>query len=557
MDAGSLFIGYTQPHAGTNGPRPLHLDPRDLESHVHGLGGTRTGKSKLIEWIARELVRRNKGFCLIDPHGFLYEDLVAWLAYIAPRREIVLFNPSSTGRIVGFNPFRWSDGDIGTRVDRLVRATVKAWGATGTDSTPRLERWLRCLYHTLLETRTTLEAMPFLFTWSQRQVGAYLTSAVTSDLIRNEWESLLQYTRPADFDEQLESSRNRLFRFLGSQQIRRVMGLDINNLDVEEIIEGGKILLVNLQPSDVLSEEQGRVLGTLLLNEIWEVGMRRRRRLAGRTPPSFHVILDEFHKFLTPDIPDMLDQAAKYGLHLMLFHQRLDQLRSRDEDAFSAVMTNARVKLVFGALSREDARTMVEQIYPGQVDLAEVKYVLEQTKFWPVYGRDVVRSTGQSDASAISRSSGAFWNPALGEWVASTATGDISQHVHQEGEADIPIYHPIPFREPTSVELFSLEEVLWRLADRLMEQYQRHFMVRRPGRPTEAAITPFVKPWSVTPERFGTYTESTLSRFLPSQAVDELLAKTRDELIRKAAAAAEPKIVPSTPKPRRPKEPKR
>ena len=111
------------------------------------LAGRRSGKSKMIEWIVRELVRNRSGFCLIDPHGSLYNDVLTWLAYLQPDREIYLFDPSSTDRIVGFNPFTRTIGDVGTRVNRLIRATIKAWHAENTDQTPRLERWLRIFYH--------------------------------------------------------------------------------------------------------------------------------------------------------------------------------------------------------------------------------------------------------------------------------------------------------------------------------------------------------------------------------------------------------------------------
>lgn len=530
-----LWIGYTN---GADGPEKLYLDEEDLETHVHGIGGTRTGKSKLIEWIARELIRNRAGFCLIDPHGQLYDELVMWLTYLRPDREMILFNPSSTDRIVGFNPFTHDSGDIGARVDRLVRATAKAWGEPNADATPRMERWLRVLYTTVLQSGETIDITKFLFEWSERDVAAVLTARVTDDLVLSELATLKGYTRAQDFDGQIESSKNRLFRFLSSQQIRRVMGLSTNNIDVEDIIEKGKVLLVNLQPSETLSEDQSRLVGTLLLNEIWEVAMRRRPSRASEKPRPFYVILDEFQKFLTPTIPDMLDQAAKYGIHLMLFHQRLDQLRARDPEAYSAVMTNARIKLVFGALSREDARTMVEQIFPGQVDMKQVKNIIEQTKFWPVYGRDVVRSRGSSTGSGHTSSSGQTWNPYLEEFVPSDGRGDTETSSWQEGEADIPIFYPEPFREVSSVEYYSLEEVLWQMSDRLMEQYQRHFMVRRPGRPTEPAITPFLKQWYAKPESTARYVDRVLGEFLSGAEVDLRLSDRRELLLQ----AAEPQI---------------
>lgn len=332
------------------GGEKIELTDDDLEAHVHGVGASRTGKSKMIEWIARKLVRQHQGFCLIDPHGFLYNDILRWLTYVQPDNEIILFDPSYTKRVVGFNPFRSFGGDVSTQADRMVKATIKAWGAADTDQTPRLERWLRSLYHVLLEQGKSLEVARYLLSFKEREVRQYLTNGIGSDLIRNEFEELSGLTRLRDFLEQIESTRNRLFRFMDSRQVRRIVGLvDQNNVDLQEIIENGKILLVNLQPvRGIVSEESARLLGTLLLSELWDVAKHRKQTEYGGKPSDFFTIVDEFQLFLTPDIPAMLDQSAKYGIHLMLFHQHLSQLREIDPRIYSSVMTNAKVKLVFG-----------------------------------------------------------------------------------------------------------------------------------------------------------------------------------------------------------------
>ena len=549
-----LYIGKAMGLGEDDQEEPLRLTADDLTTHVHGIGGTRSGKSKLIEWMAREFIRRRHGCCRIEPPGTLYNDLVSCLANpVTVRKEVILFDPSSTTRVVGFNPFGPGDEELTARVTRLIRATVKAWGAIDTDETPRLERWLRCSYHTLLEGGYTLDAMKYLMTWARKAERDYLTSKVTDELVMSEWETLADYKRAVDFDGQLESTRSRMFRFLHSKQISRVMGLSSNALDIGRIIEDGKILLVNLQPSSVLSVEQAEVLGTLLVDELWHHTQKRRAR--PRDP--FFLIIDEFQKFLTPDIPDMLDEAAKRGVHLMLFHQRLDQLKSRDPEAYSAVMTNARTKLVFGALSREDAHTMVQEIFPGQVDLQKVKYTIKQTKFWPVYERDVVlhKGRGTGSGSSVGDASGMrdVWDPGTETWTSMpssvSSTSATHQDVETEGSADIPIFMQEPFTEESSRQTYTLEELLWQFSDRLMLQYQRHFMVRRPGRETLAAVTPYVKSWHLTPETIERYIERCLEEYPSVAEVDASLQRERDNIKRAAAdwaTKSEPRILSSS-----------
>jgi len=134
----------------------------------------------------------------------------------------------------------------------------------------------------------------------------------------------------------LESTGNRIEIFR-HPQMQRVMGLSANSINLKQIIDERGVLLVNLQPSDIFGIDQCRVLGTLLINEIWEITRRRQR------PAPHFLIIDECGEYLTPDIPLMLSQAAKYGLHLMLFHQYDGQLPMSMRGAFQ----NARIKCFF------------------------------------------------------------------------------------------------------------------------------------------------------------------------------------------------------------------
>jgi len=337
----------------------MWLTSRDLEAHVHGVGVSRLGKSKLIEWIARELVKHGQGFCLIDPHGELYAALLRWLAHIRPEREIILLNPSYAERIVGFNPFcidgSADEAKLWTKVDRMVGATLRAWGQTDTNSAPRLDRWLRTLYYTILEQGLSIDAARFFLSYEHRAVREGIIRRIRSPQIRDEWANLLGAATKHGFVGRLESAGNRLQRFITHPTVRRTMGLKENTIDLLKIMDERTILLVNLQPSDTLSRDAANVLGTLLLNEMWEVTRRRRGSSEGRPCP-FYLIIDEFQSFATLDVPEMLDEGAKSGLHLMLFHQRLSQLTSDLQGA----VRNAHSRFIFGGLPRGEVSTLLE-----------------------------------------------------------------------------------------------------------------------------------------------------------------------------------------------------
>jgi type IV secretory pathway TraG/TraD family ATPase VirD4 len=317
-----------------------HLDiyKRDLETHVHGIGKSRSGKSKLIEHIARQLISQRQGFCLIDPHGSLFRDVLQWLAYMRPSRPIVLFEPSNTRRIVGYNPFWLSSkepAEITTKAEKMVAATMRVWGATSASSTPRLAKWLKRFYYTLIEQDLSITAAEYFLDYRRERERNRIIANIKNQSIKSQWEQLYAMKQAA-FQTFIESTENRLEVFT-HPQVKRILGLRQNTIDLREILREQAIFLVNLQPSTYISDESNRVLGTLLINELWQIVRERTKAYP------FFLIVDECQKYLTPDVSAMLDEAAKYGLHLMLFHQREAQL---DKDLSSALQ-NAQTKFIF------------------------------------------------------------------------------------------------------------------------------------------------------------------------------------------------------------------
>lgn len=339
---------------------PLYLSAGDLKAHAHGIGVSRGGKSKLIEHIARHFVKERQGFCLIDPSGFLYHDLVQWLAYARPNREdIFLFNPSYEEKVVGFNPFHVrgekAEATITAKVDRIIASTVKAWGMSDTTNAPRMERVMRCFYHVLIEQDLPVEAVRYFLMPRYFHLRDQIIERIKSEDIKDQWLMLTAGKRPEAYLNTVESTANRLFKFLTNQTVKRIIGTPENAIDIQKIVNERGTLLVNLQPSSIFSQDSARVIGTLLVNEIWET-VRQRTRDEMRKLPTFFLIVDEFQNFATPDFAQMLDQSAKYGLHLALFHQNLNQLDGDMKTALTACHT----RFVFGGVTRRDASQVLE-----------------------------------------------------------------------------------------------------------------------------------------------------------------------------------------------------
>ncbi len=199
--------------------RKVYLEDEDRDVHMHILGGPGTGKSKFIEWMIREDIRRGAGLCLLDPHGKLYDDLVEWCAYLGigsdrDYRELILLNPSKGDQIIGFNPFISDGGDLSVQVDRIVHAILKSWGQASTDHTPTLGRTLRLVCAVMLDQQVSLPEVRHLLNFEAREIRDHLVDKLRNPFIQDEWKELQTLKRASDWRGEMLSTRNRLFPFL-------------------------------------------------------------------------------------------------------------------------------------------------------------------------------------------------------------------------------------------------------------------------------------------------------------------------------------------------------
>jgi len=574
-----LLLGYDALN------RPIRLDPEDRKIHMHVIGASGSGKSKFLESMIRGDLENHQGFALLDPHGTLYNDVLNYCARFPASvpRDIILVNVSAGDRIVGFNPFqKASAGSVSVQVDRRIAATMHAWNVETTDQSPTLERTLRLIYTVMLDQNLPLSQMHHLIDFDARQIRKQFIDKLQTPLIQTEWREL-QQLKAREWRDEILSAKNRLFRFLTSPPLTRFMGLPERTLDLKAIMEDGKVLLVNLAPSDQLSEENARVFGALLVNEFFEVARRRQKDALGRDPKPYYLYMDEFQNFVSLDIVDMLDQVRKFGLFMILAHQRFGQL---DDNTIDAVLTNCRIKAVFGGLPVESAELMAKELFMGKLNPMKIKAAIYQTKFWPQYGRDKVYTHGTSQGMSISTSSTTggsetslastsaaesqaycyddwFSLPQLAgtrtettsrghadmsgrssSWAESTADTDSSSE--SESVADVPIFTPVPFQELSSVQYYSLEEQLTELTAALKEQYARHCFIKVLGEETEPMLVPKVEQFYTAPSSQRWYEDKLLtqSNALPAAEVDTLIAGQETALLQttglQALAPAEP-----------------
>jgi hypothetical protein len=390
-----LLLGH-----GVSSDRPYYLPLKDLtQTSVHVIGAAGYGKSYYLRHLIDQLVRHRQAFGVLDPHRELFEYALWRLkrAGVPPERVIPL-DPGEDRYAVGFNPLNCGLNDPGEAASMVLEAFLKAWGARSFDEAPRMEGILRGMFRLLIEgDLTLLEGYDFLNV-DNGALRKALRERVNDRFLQQDWAEFEKLPR----NEKLavvESSRNRLRRVLQAAPVQMMLAQTRTALDLQAVMDKGGYLLANL--GGVSAPETQRLIGALLVNGIFHAAKQRDTR---RRRPWFF-ICDEFGDYATRDFANSLDQLRKFGVHLVLAHQRLRQLEREDADVLSAVMTNAKIKVVFGGLERPEAERMAKELFTGAVDGDQVKHVTRQTKFRPVLDTFVVETESDSYSESDSESS--------------------------------------------------------------------------------------------------------------------------------------------------------
>jgi hypothetical protein len=380
----------------TPGSAPVVLPDAARKTHVHVVGATGTGKSKGLEIMIRHDIKAGNGLCLIDPNANLYMAIVQWMAATGygDTRRVHLLNPHMLDWGFGFNPLQ-GEADPAVIVDAALSACVQAFGGEDMDAKPRLTRVLRLMLSALLYGGLTMaESVQVLEAHAGRDLRRHLVSEARDPVVASGLSSLTNLDA-REFTLQTESTLNRFSAFIAPPLVRRIVGQS-HGIDFRRVMDRGDIVLLNLNPGAGMSEQNAKLLGTLFVNSLFAAA---RLRPEGSRP--FYVYIDECYRYLTADVERILDEGRKYGIHLILAHQRIGQLEAAGEHIFSAVMTNARTKLVFGGLTPDDAALLEPFLYMGTYDLERVK---ERLKTPVTVRHDIVWLDNESRSRGLSES---------------------------------------------------------------------------------------------------------------------------------------------------------
>lgn len=323
----------------------------DRRKHVYIIGKTGTGKSTLIANKAINDIRNREGICVIDPHGDLSETI---LDYIPSYRinDVVYLEPYDQDHPFWMNPLEVKNPVHKELISSGIvsifsKLYAYSWG-------PRLEYILRNVILTLLEyPDSTLVMVPDLL--ADQNFRAKILNKVQSKVLQNFWRNEYDKMHPRLKSEAIAPIQNKVGQFVMSPTIRQILEHPVSTIDLENIMNEGKILILNLSQGK-LGEDNAALLGAMFITKIQLAAMNR-VNAPEADRKDFYLYVDEFQNFATSSFIKILSEARKYRLNIVLANQYIGQV---EEDVQKAIFGNAGtlISFIIGAqdahhLSRE------------------------------------------------------------------------------------------------------------------------------------------------------------------------------------------------------------
>ncbi len=339
-------------------PLPIALALDDRRRHIYVVGKTGTGKSTLLKHMALQDIEAGQGVCVIDPHGDLIEDL---LARIPPHRmrDVVLFDPADEERPVGLNLLQ-ADSEMAKQriVNEFIGLLIRMYdpGTMGIVG-PRFQHNVRNAMLTAMsvEGGTLIEVVRVLT--DMRYVQEILPQ-VKDPLVRSYWEKQIANTSDFHKSEILDYLVSKFSRFVGDSRIRNIIGQRETTLNFREVMDGRKVLLVNLSKGKI-GPESAQFLGLLLVQGLLITALSR-ADVSPEQRPDFYLYVDEFQNFATDLFSTVFSEGRKYGVVVTAANQYLTQL---DSGIREAVFGNVGSIIAF-RVGTQDAVALAPEMYP-------------------------------------------------------------------------------------------------------------------------------------------------------------------------------------------------
>ena len=376
--------------------KPVYIQKDDRRRHMYVVGKTGVGKSEFLKDMILQDIKNGEGVCFIDPH----DTIDKLLPLIPPERaeDVILFDPSDTERPLGLNMLEGkTEQERHYIVSSIVGLMYKLYDPNKTGIIgPRFEHAIRNAMLTVMSEpgSTFIEVVRALTDASFVQE---LLPKVQDPIVRRYWTDQIAQTNDFHKSETLDYIVSKFGRFVTNKMMRNIIGQSASAFDFRKAMDERKILLVSLSKGKI-GEENASFLGLVLVPKILVAAMSR-QDIPEEQRKDFYLYVDEFQNFATPDFAQILSEARKYRLNLIVANQFIGQM---DEDVKNAIFGNVGTLVSF-RVGVTDANYLAREFQPTftEADLinvdvynAFIKTIVNNepvTPFSMDLGRDMVK----------------------------------------------------------------------------------------------------------------------------------------------------------------------
>ena len=353
--------------------KPVYITEDDRRRHVYIVGQTGTGKSNLMINMVVEDIKQGKGVSIVDPHGDLIEKI---LAQIPKDRidDVIMFDPGDILKPLGMNMMEYDLNMPEQKtfiVNELLGILHKLFPESGEAMGPMFEQYFKNSLLLLMEDAVnepaTLMEVSRIFTdaeFRKRKLDR-IKNPVVIDFWEKEASKVSGEASLANMTPYITSKFN---NFTANDYVRPIIGQVKSSFDFRNVMDEGKILLVNLSKGRI-GDLNANLLGMIIVGKILMAALSR-VNIPQEQRRDFNLYIDEFQNFTTDSISTILSEARKYRLNLTIAHQFIAQLTEKIRDA---VFGNVGSIITF-RVGAQDAEFLVKQFEPvfSQNDLVNI-----------------------------------------------------------------------------------------------------------------------------------------------------------------------------------------
>ena len=312
-----------------NKKTPIYFMRKDRSRHHYVIWKSWGWKSVFIWYLARQDVRNWDWICVIDPHGDLVEDVLDF----TPKeraKDVMVFDPADTNRPMWLNMLEVISSDPEIRKREMDRAAmdateifIKIFGDEVFG--PRIQHYFRNGCLTLMEDEVegwTIIDVPRLFV--DEAFMKYKSSKVKNPVVKSFWDHEYANTWDREKQEMIPYFTSKFGPFITNTTIRNIIGQPKSAFNIREVMDNRKILLINLSKGKIWALN-AQLLWLIFVSKVNMAAMSR-ADIPEDQRKDFYMYVDEFQNFATETFWEILSEARKYHLALIMAHQFIAQI---------------------------------------------------------------------------------------------------------------------------------------------------------------------------------------------------------------------------------------